>query len=550
MTNAQTRAARVTFLAAGLCVALVLLFAAAPQARAAELTESQIASILNVLASFGVDQATYNSVSRALRGGQGSSNANATPGSVRVAVNSNDYDTENPKITGTAKGISRLGLSLGDGRYRVYESGLIRVPSNGKWSHVVEDDLDEGVYDVFVFSENGTLLAKGKIEIEDIDGDDDENGDDASLTASPKTGDAPLEVEFAITDLSTRDGSYVITHELNFGDNTDYEIERSGRLELEHTYSRSGTYKAELIKLVYRGCSSGESYCYAQLVRKEVVDSETITVGNNDADVTLKASVSSGRAPLSVSFTVQGESGVDYSRGYSVSFGDGSESSVSVVGQATCYSLYCPYVYGISHSYSQAGTYKAELVNGDDEALDSVTITVTAVPTTPSTPGSPTTVDKKRAPYGWLDSVGCSVAEGWSYDEDTPTAATQVHFYVDGAWGGFATANGERPDLASAVGSTEHGFVWNLPAHYMDGRQHSIRAYGIDTTIANTNNKELYGSPKTFQCSSAYAPAAVSGVASILETSGVLGLMAAVALVPWREAVESLSSTLFALGLY
>ena len=109
-------------------------------------------------------------------------------------------------------------------------------------------------------------------------------------------------------------------------------------------------------------------------------------------------------------------------------------------------------------------------------------------------------------PRGWLDSVSCDGAYGWSQDEDTPQAANEVHLYVDGAagigaWGGQVTANLYRADLCSAIGSCDHGFVWSIPAQFRDGKEHSLYAYGIDTTIKDTNNSILEGSPKTFKCS-------------------------------------------------
>ena len=140
------------------------------------------------------------------------------------------------------------------------------------------------------------------------------------------------------------------------------------------------------------------------------------------------------------------------------------------------------------------------LLTGSPKTLQCGTLSSTPAPR------SPPAVDNHLRPRGALDAADCNTIDGWSQDEDTPDWATEVHFYFDGPFtigGGSATANVYRPDLCSAISSCNHGFSFVVPAQFKDGRQHTVYAYGIDTTIENTNNAGLPGNPKTFQCATA-----------------------------------------------
>jgi len=111
-----------------------------------------------------------------------------------------------------------------------------------------------------------------------------------------------------------------------------------------------------------------------------------------------------------------------------------------------------------------------------------------------------------RPPRGALDSAAnCDHVMGWAADEDTPFTPALVHFYVDGPAGsgilaGVKAANMRRPDLCTAIGSCDHGFVWSVPPQFRDGRRHRLYAYGIDTTVVDRNNTLLSGAYKTFRC--------------------------------------------------
>jgi hypothetical protein len=110
------------------------------------------------------------------------------------------------------------------------------------------------------------------------------------------------------------------------------------------------------------------------------------------------------------------------------------------------------------------------------------------------------TPDEGRPPQGWLDAANCNVVSGWTYDPDTPPLSNFVDFYVDDTLAGYTNADTDRSDLCSWTGSCYHGFTWAVPSQYFDGNVHTLYAFGIDTTILNTNNLQLSGSPMTFQC--------------------------------------------------
>ena len=82
----------------------------------------------------------------------------------------------------------------------------------------------------------------------------------------------------------------------------------------------------------------------------------------------LYADPTSGKAPLSVEFTIAGGRG-----NYSLDFGDGT-----VVGPAICMEgANCPEKYSISHDYKSAGEFTVTLVRSADEfKIGSIKISV------------------------------------------------------------------------------------------------------------------------------------------------------------------------------
>ena len=69
----------------------------------------------------------------------------------------------NPTISGSATGLSKIGISIGNGD-KVYGSGLIPVKSN-KWSVTVEPALVNGTYTVQVYSPENKELTTGKLKV-------------------------------------------------------------------------------------------------------------------------------------------------------------------------------------------------------------------------------------------------------------------------------------------------------------------------------------------------------------------------------------------------
>ncbi len=118
--------------------------------------------------------------------------------------------------------------------------------------------------------------------------------------------------------------------------------------------------------------------------------------------------------------------------------------------------------------------------------------------------GSPKAFCSNSAPTGSLDGVGCDTVSGWAFDSEAGAAAIAAHVYFNGPAGNPAArgvplqANQQRDDLCSVVGSCNHGFSMGTPLSLLDGANHEVHAYGIDST--GGVNPELSNSPKTLQC--------------------------------------------------
>jgi hypothetical protein len=90
-----------------------------------------------------------------------------------------------------------------------------------------------------------------------------------------------------------------------------------------------------------------------------------------------------------------------------------------------------------------------------------------------------------RPPFGSVDGITASAAgevtvRGWTIDPDAPTAATQVHVYVDGRGVGSFRAADVRRDVGAAYPSagSAHGFA--LPITTGTGA-HQVCVFGIST---------------------------------------------------------------------
>lgn len=118
--------------------------------------------------------------------------------------------------------------------------------------------------------------------------------------------------------------------------------------------------------------------------------------------------------------------------------------------------------------------------------------------------GTPKAYCSNSVPIGYLDQAGCDTVSGWAFDAEAGAAAIEAHIYFNGPVGS-ASAHGvplqasqQRDDLCSAVGSCNHGFTMNSPLSLLDGADHEVHAYGIDST--GGTNPELSQSPQMLNC--------------------------------------------------
>jgi hypothetical protein len=110
-----------------------------------------------------------------------------------------------------------------------------------------------------------------------------------------------------------------------------------------------------------------------------------------------------------------------------------------------------------------------------------------------------------QPPRGSLALVSTSTFSGWAVDPQTPAGCAQsidVYMYVDGPRGSGGTQVGSaihadipRPDVNAYSGFLgDHGFVFEIPSNYFDGRSHSWCAYGLSES---GQYSLLTGSPTT-----------------------------------------------------
>jgi PKD repeat protein len=176
-----------------------------------------------------------------------------------------------------------------------------------------------------------------------------------SFSATPQTGISPLSVNFITSGIPYTASS---PYSIDFGDGTSgtswgIGFENGSMLNMLHTYTSAGTYTAKLLK---NTCPAG-AQCFAgpQTVGTVIV---TVTSGNQNQSINLTASPQTGVAPLSVSF---GANGLTSGTNYSIDFGDGTQSPLSIIAQADCSSCN-PNTYGAFHTYTTSGVFTAKLM--------------------------------------------------------------------------------------------------------------------------------------------------------------------------------------------
>lgn len=168
-----------------------------------------------------------------------------------------------------------------------------------------------------------------------------------SLTAEPKSGQVPLEVNFSGTASSPDDN--ITNYTLDFGDGQTEPKTNSGKtlnLNTKHTYTQPGTYTATL-----RVCDAAD-----QCVGSEAC-AATIAVTSVDNQpprcLSLTAEPTSGAAPLTVKFTGTAEDPEGQLASYVFDPGFGKTKSGEISGGQFNLSE--------SYTYEAAGTYTAKL---------------------------------------------------------------------------------------------------------------------------------------------------------------------------------------------
>ena len=173
------------------------------------------------------------------------------------------------------------------------------------------------------------------------------------FTAVPSSGSVPLDVLLDVTTVSDRPATFM-NAKWDFDDGT-FATGFNAKQTVDHTYQEAGTYTPV--------------FSFAELDGTLWEISATVTVDAPDLDVSLSASPSSGKVPLTVTFTSTATGGTDPLT-YKIEFGDGGTPSS---GTDT----------SVQHVYNKVGTYTATLTVTDDagtEQTATVQVQVAEVP--------------------------------------------------------------------------------------------------------------------------------------------------------------------------
>jgi PKD repeat protein len=160
----------------------------------------------------------------------------------------------------------------------------------------------------------------------------------------PTAGKPPLAVQFSATGTDP-DGD-TLTYAWDFGDGGTSLLQNPS-----HTYTTAGTYTAKVTVSDGRGGTA--------------TDTVAVTIGNRAPSVTLTATPTSGKAPLTVAFTANGSDPDGDALTYTYDFGDGSKATSGRTA---------------THKYTKVGTFTAKVTVTDTDGASSaaqVTITVT-----------------------------------------------------------------------------------------------------------------------------------------------------------------------------
>ncbi|MDZ4227350.1 MAG: hypothetical protein U1D26_02615, partial [Patescibacteria group bacterium] len=284
-----------------------------------------------------------------------------------------------------------------------------------------------------------------------------------TISAFTTSGTAPFPVTFYVSCVAGLAYNVIFGDGQELGSSNVGNTTCNGSLQsVTHTYSSAGTYNAQLILFVSQPDGT---------VGTKTVGSVSVTVANmTPASGTLSASVSSGNAPLAVTFTgMVKDSSICAGGTYKLSYGDGQSNNV-VTSQGGCTAK----SFTFSHQYNSTGIYTAILVAPSGETLGTETILVQPPPVPEYSYNPPT-----------LQSGGTSL--GFTIQFDLPSSCTGY----DLSWGD-GTAHVAQSDGGSSCDQTVA--TKTLSHTYLQGGTFSIilkrgaslgRTDDISVTISN-----------------------------------------------------------------
>ncbi|MFW6111830.1 MAG: PKD domain-containing protein [Candidatus Bipolaricaulota bacterium] len=301
----------------------------------------------------------------------------------------------------------------------------------------------------------------------------------ASISASSRTGEAPLSVTFDAGNSEDQDG-IIDEFEWEFGDgNTD-----RGRT-VKHTFENPGEYT---VTLTVTDNDNGTATA-----------TDTISVEKSEPSASLNADSEEGEAPLTVTFDLSDSSDPDGTiEEYTLQFGDDADTSGTDL------------LTEIEHTYEEPGKYSAtlEVVDNDDlTGTDSLTINVqetqsenespsAKMSATPETGTAPLTVEfsaeESSDPDGEIESYE------WEFGDGTTGRGPVVNHRYEQA--GNYNIRLSVIDDRDGTGSTEKTITIDPAIYYLgeSASNGSVRITFTDLRTTESIDNEQADSGKQF----------------------------------------------------